>query len=215
MYRIAYHAARWAAAAVLCAGLSLTLPAVAQGGSGQQGQSAQSNSQKPMDPNQRAMDFFNTLNQGEIQTAKAMQSKAQNAQVKDYAKMIQDDHQKALDQLKDVASKANAQLGTNSHMEAQQKELDSRLQNATGKAADSDYLRAEARDHMRAIRRARALEKQVTDPGLKDYIATLIPELQKHQRQAHSLEASLGGRPAATPAGKSPQQPPPQNPPRR
>lgn len=223
MYRIAYHAARWAAAAVLCAGLSLTLPAVAQSGSGQQGQSAQSNSQKQMgqmgqksmDPNQRAMDFFNTLNQGEIQTAKTMQSKAQNAQVKDYAKMIQDDHQKAQDQLKDVASKANAQLGTNSHMEAEQKELDSRLQNATGKAADSDYLRAEARDHMRAIRRARALEKQVTDPGLKDYIATLIPELQKHQRQAHSLEASLGGRPAATPAGKAPQQPPQQNPPRR
>lgn len=220
MYRIAHHAARWAAAAVLCAGLSLTLPAVAQSGSGQQGQSAQSNSQKQMgqksmDPNQRAMDFFNTLNQGEIQTAKTMQSKAQNAQVRDYAKMIQDDHQKAQDQLKDVASKANAQLGTNSHMEAEQKELDSRLQNATGKAADSDYLRAEARDHMRAIRRARALEKQVTDPGLKDYIATLIPELQKHQRQAHSLGASLGGRPAATPAGKAPQQSPQQNPPRR
>lgn len=220
MHRIAYHTARWAAVGVLCAGLSLTLPAVAQSSSGQEGQAAQPNTQqqmgqKSMNPNQEAMDFFNTLNQGEIETAKTMQSKAQNAQVKDYAKMIQDDHQKALDQLKDVASKANAQLGTNSRMEARHKEMESRLQSATGKAADSNYLRAEARDHTRAIRRARALENQVTDPGLKDYIASLIPVLQKHQRQAHSLWASLGGRPAATPAAPQQQPPAQQNPPRR
>ena len=95
------------------------------------------------------------------------------------------------------------------------KEMESRLQSATGKAADSNYLRAEARDHTRAIRRARALENQVTDPGLKDYIASLIPVLQKHQRQAHSLWASLGGRPAATPAAPQQQPPAQQNPPRR
>lgn len=218
MNRLVSYVGRWSAVGLLCAGLSLTLPAFAQASSGQQDQASQSQSgqkamQQPTNPNQRAVDFLSTLNQGEIQTAKTMQDKAQNAQVKDFAKMIQEDHQKAQDQLQDAAGKANLQLGTNSRLENENKQLDSRLQSASGATADREYLHAEVRDHARAIRRARALEKEVTDSGLKSYISSVIPVLQKHERAARDLTASLTGHPAGTPAAPA-SKPPSNQPPR-
>lgn len=209
MKRFSLQSARVALAVAIGAGLSLLPPAFAQEAGGQQsqaGQQAQSAAQRA-NANQRAVTFLNTLNQGEIQTAKTMQDKAQNAEVKDYAKMVQDDHQKAQDQLKDIAGKANLQLNMDSRMEQQNKTLDSRLQSASGTDADSQYIRAEARDHTRAIRRVRSLQTQVTDQGVKDYLASVLPVLEKHQRQAHTLQASMRGPAAGTPAGK-PAKPP-------
>lgn len=175
------------------------------------------------DPNQRAANLINSINHSEIDLGKMMQDQAQNSNVKDFSKTLVDDHQKAQNQLKEVASKANLTLGTVPHEQAEAQELKSRLTNAQGAQRDREYLRAEVRDHAKAVRQLRHLDTQVTDPNLKSYISNVIPTLQKHERDARHLLQQMGGAGAAgAPAGKAQpqgteQQPPPsggqQNPP--
>lgn len=172
---------------------------------GQQGQAAgqPSGSAATQDPNQRAANLINTINNGEIDLGKMMQDQAQNSNVKDFSKTLTDDHQKAQDQLKDVASKANLTLGTNAHEQAENQRLKDRLTSAQGAQRDRAFLHAEVRDHAKAVRQLRHMEAQVTDPQLKSYISSVIPTLQKHERDARNLLQQMGGAAAGAPAGKA------------
>lgn len=156
------------------------------------------------DPNQRAANLINTINSGEIDLGKMMQDQAQNSNVKDFSKTLADDHQKAQDQLKDVASKANLTLGTNTHEQAENQRLKDRLTSAQGTQRDRAFLHAEVRDHAKAVRQLRHMETQVTDPQLKSYISSVIPTLQKHEQDARNLLQQMGGGAGAgAPAGKA------------
>lgn len=151
--------------------------------------------------NERAAEILNTANQGEVDLGQYMQDHAQSQAVKDFAKMTVDDHQKAQDQLKDIAGKANLQLNTDQTMQQDEQSLKNRLQSAQGAQADSEYVRAEARDHAKVIRELRALRSRVSNPDLKKYIAQTMPALEKHLRQARRLERTSSSTASAkTPA---------------
>ena len=173
---------------------------------GQKGQAAgqPSGSAATQDPNQHAANLINTINNGEIDLGKMMQDQAQNSNVKDFSKTLVDDHQKAQDQLKDVASKANLTLGTNAHEQAENQRLKDRLTSAQGAQRDRAFLHAEVRDHAKAVRQLRHMEAQVTDPQLKSYISSVIPTMQKHEQDArHLLQQMGGGAGAGAPAGQA------------
>ena len=181
---------------------------------GQQGQAAgqPSGSAATQDPNQRAANLINTINNGEIDLGKMMQDQAQNSSVKDFSKTLTDQHQKAQDQLKDVASKANLTLGTDEHEQAESQKLKDRLTSAQGAQRDRAYLHAEVRDHAKAVRQLRHMENQVTDPQLKSYIGSIIPTMQKHEQDArHLLQQMGGGAGAGAPAGQAQPQGTPQS----
>jgi putative membrane protein len=173
------------------------------GATGNQAAGQPSGSAATQDPNQRAANLINTINNGEIELGKMMQDQAQNSGVKDYGKNLVDDHQKAQDELKDVASKTNLTLGTNAHEQAETQRLKDRLSSAQGEQRDRAYLRAEVRDHARAIRQLQRMNNQVTDPQLKSYISSVIPTLQKHEQDARNLLQQMGGAGAGAPAGQA------------
>lgn len=183
-----------------------------QGQQGQQGQTGATGNQAAgqpsgsaatQDPNQRAANLINTINNGEIDLGKMMQDQAQNSSVKDFSKTLADDHQKAQDQLKDVASKTNLTLGTNAQEQAENQRLKDRLSSAQGAQRDRAFLRAEVRDHAKAVRQLRHMENQVTDPQLKSYISSVIPTMQKHEKDARNLLQQMGGAGAGAPAGQA------------
>jgi len=150
----------------------------------------------------RVANLLNTVNQGEIDEGQLMADHARNQAVKDYAKMLVSDHQKAQDGLKDVSSRANLTLGTNTALEQDSAKLKTRLSNAQGAAADREFLRAEVRDHAKVVRELRQLEPRITDPGLKSYVSQMMPALEAHMRQARSLMS--GAAATGTPAGRAP-----------
>ncbi len=155
--------------------------------------------------NQRAVTLIHSINQGEIQVGKLVEKNSRYSSVRNYARMLVSDHQKADRKLQSVASQAGLQMNVNHRMQQKNRRLMRRLQQG-GRSADLTFARSEERDHSHAIHQLRGFERRVTDPGLKSYIAQILPSLQKHLRSARALQRNLAqgaAGAAATPAGKA------------
>lgn len=167
----------------------LCLPAFGQAGGRKSG------------PNQSAVTYLNTLNQGQISLGNLMTTKAQSQQVRQLAQNTVSDHQNAESNLRDLASKNNLQLYTDPQLESSTAKLRGRLQAANGEEADQEYVRELAQTTKEATRRLKTLEGQVTDPALRHYIAKLEPKLSQHEHKAATLEQML--QPTGQPAGQA------------
>ncbi|MGH9533723.1 MAG: DUF4142 domain-containing protein [Terriglobales bacterium] len=166
--------------------------------------SAAANPASAANPNQAAVTAMNTINKDEIAGAKMMENKAQSAKVRDFAKMLESDHQGAEGKLQGIASNDRLTLDMNHHMHQQAQRMQHRLNDMSAYRADTAYVRDEARDHARAIRKMQALEAKVNNPNLRHYIESdYIPMLQKHEHHARTVIAEMGGQPAAEPAGNA------------
>lgn len=194
--------------AALAVGLSCS-PLIAQyGQNGSSPSSSQSSAAAhpaaSANPNQRAVTLMNTINKGEIASADAIENKAQSAKVRDFAKMLKSDHQGAESDLRDIASSDRLTLSVNHHMSSRNHKMMERIQGMPGNEADTAYLKAEARDHARAIHMLNRLESKVNDPNLRKYITEkYLPLLHKHEQKADQTLAELGGNPASQPAGQA------------
>lgn len=86
-------------------------------------------------------------NQSEIQLGKLAAEKAQNAQVKQFAQRMVDEHSKALDELKQIASSANIPLAGDGDASEDARDLHDRLANLTGAEFDREYMEAMVDKH--------------------------------------------------------------------
>lgn len=155
--------------------------------------------------NERAANLINTINQDEIASAKTIQGKTQNNQVKDFTNTILNDHQDSQSKLQSIADQASINLKTQPSLHKQDQKMDQRLQKESSTQADKSYVQAEVRDHRTAIRQLQRLEPQITNSELKQFVQAQIPVLQKHLTDAQKLEAQLGvgGSASATPSHKA------------
>lgn len=196
-----------ALAAVLAAALS-GLPLFAHGQNAASGPGSQSsaaaNPASAANPNQRAVTLMNTINEDEIHTASMMESKAQNAKVRDFAKMLKDNHKSSQGKLRDIAADNRLTLAVDESMHHKAEHLASRLENMSAYKADNAYVHQEAEEHAHAIHVMRRLESKVTAPSLRKYITDkYIPMLEKHERHARTVIAEMGGPAAGEPASKA------------
>jgi len=168
----------------------------------QSSQAAAHPSRSAASANDRAANLLNTINSGEIDTAKMMADKTQNSQVKDFANMIASDHQDSQSKLQSIAAQASINLKATPSVQKQNQSLDEKLKSDSTTTADRAYVRAEARDHRTAIRQLQRMEPKITNSQLKEFVQAQIPVLQKHLDAAEKLGAELGASatPNATPS---------------
>lgn len=192
--------------------LAMAVPILAAQQNSQSSSQASQGSQAASQPshsaasaNERAANLINTINMGEVNTAKMIQGKTQNSQVKDFAQMIQNDHQDSQSKLQSIADQASINLQTDASVQKQNQKQDQSLQKESATAADKAYVRDEARDHRTAIRELQRLEPNVSNAQLKEFVQAQIPVLQKHLTAAEKLETQLGvsATPGATPSHKA------------
>ncbi len=148
-------------------------------------------SRSAMRANQQAADLMNTINKSEISTAKMMADRTQNAQVKDFAQMLGNDHQAAQTKLESAANASNIRLHEGAMMLRQDRATEKHLKALAPAAADRAFAASQVREHEHAIQRLEKLEPQVTDPQLKTEVRDYIPTLRKHLAEAKKLEAEL------------------------
>jgi putative membrane protein len=199
-----------ALAAVLAAALS-GLPLFAQAQNAASGPGSQSsaaaNPASAANPNQRAVTLMNTINEDEIDAAKLMESKAQSAKVRNFAKLLRNDHKGAEGKLRSIAASDRLTLSTDHAMQRRARAMDAKLRHMSAYKADTAFVQSEAREHAHAIRVMRSLEAKVNNPRLRKYITDhYIPMLEKHERHARTVLAEMGGPAAGEPASKA--QPP-------
>jgi putative membrane protein len=124
----------------------------------------------------------------EVELGNLAKSKAQNAEVKSFAQRMVDDHSKANDQLKSIASSKGVQLPTSLDKSAQNEK--ERLSKLSGANFDREYMSHMVKDHKKDVKEFEKQAKNGKDSDVKNFAAQTLPTLQDHLKMAESVEQS-------------------------
>lgn len=127
----------------------------------------------------------------EIKMAEMAMGKSTNTEVKDLAKTIKNDHQKASDQLKKLAKENNWEIPSQM-IEKHQKKVD-KLNDVSMEDFDEKYLEMIENGHEKAIKEFKDAndDKDEVVMALNNWIEETLPVLKKHKERADALEDQI------------------------
>lgn len=125
----------------------------------------------------------------EVQLGNIAMKNSATQSVKDFGKMMVDDHTKVNDQLKDLASKKMIDLPTTVTND-QQKEID-KLSKKTGADFDKAYVNMMVEDHKKDIAEFKKNGDKLNDADFKTLIMNTLPTLQKHLDAIEAIKAKM------------------------
>lgn len=140
----------------------------------------------------KTKDFANEAATGgmmEVELGNIAMKNAKSQDVKDFGKMMVDDHTAINNQLKDLASKKMVNLPT-TVTDKQQKEIDN-LSKKTGADFDKDYVSMMIDDHKNDIAAFKKNGDKLTDADFKAFITNALPTLQKHLDAIQSIKKKM------------------------
>ena len=126
----------------------------------------------------------------EVKLSQLAQQKAQSQQVKDLAKMLEQDHTQANNQLMALAKQKNIDLPSDLKGEAQ--ETYEAFQKLEGSDFDNAYLLCNVKDHLKDIMMFQKEAQKGTDPEIKQWAAQTLPHLQKHAAHINTVAQASG-----------------------
>ena len=122
----------------------------------------------------------------EVELGKLAQEKAANQQVKDFGARMVQDHTKANDELKKIASAKSVNIPDQPDKQAQ-KEME-KLQKLSGAQFDREYMKHMVSDHKKDVSEFQKEAKAAKDSELKNFASTTLPTLQEHLKLAQAAE---------------------------
>jgi putative membrane protein len=141
-------------------------------------------------------------NEFEIQSAK-LAEKSDDPMVKQMAKDMRKDHEKAQDQLKSAAKRSG--ITVSSTLDPQHQQMIDQLQGKTGDQFSQIYNQQQLQAHQQSVDLYQRASTQLQDQDLKSYAQKTLPKLQEHLTmvQSHQKMAQQGSMqsPQAQPAG--------------
>ena len=143
-----------------------------------------------MDDNSK--DFANKAATGgmeEVELGKLAEQKANSPQVKDFGKMMIEDHTLLNNNFKTIASKKSMELPT-SVTDDQRKDIDN-LSKKAGKDFDKAYVDMMVEDHKKDISEFKDAQAKVADNDIKDFITNTLPTLQKHLNAIQAIKSKM------------------------
>ncbi|MCD2423254.1 DUF4142 domain-containing protein [Niabella pedocola] len=122
----------------------------------------------------------------EVQLGEMAQSKGTDPGVKEFGKMMVDDHSKANDELKMIAAGKNITLpaAPGDDMQKVAKDLSSK----SGADFDKAYIKQMVDDHEKTIKLFEDAEKDVQDSDLKAFVIKTLPVLRTHLEHVKALK---------------------------
>jgi putative membrane protein len=124
-----------------------------------------------------------------------MEEKGSNDTVKSFGKRMVEDHSKAGDKLKEVASRESITLPTD--ISAKDQATYDRLAKLNGAAFDRAYARDMVKDHETDVAAFQKEANAGKDDSLKSFASETLPTLQDHLKQAKDMMKTVGGTTAA------------------
>jgi putative membrane protein len=161
-------------------------------------ETSKSSSGKMSRADERLMMQLAQANIAEINAGKLAEQKSNNDQVKSFAKKMVDDHTKALDDLKQIASSKGVTLPT--EPDRQQMAMENKLSALSGEKFDAQYVdQSGSRAHRDTHRLLQRASSRATDPDLKSYATQVMATVESHQQLARDTSKNL----QSTSEGKS------------
>lgn len=127
----------------------------------------------------------------EVKLGQLAKDHASSQAVKDFGQTMVDDHTKAGDELKTLASQKNVTLPTSLSSE-DQATLD-RLSQLNGAAFDKAYMDDMVSDHRKDISEFQTEAASGTDPDVKAWASKTLPTLQHHLQMAQDTQRQVSG----------------------
>jgi putative membrane protein len=121
----------------------------------------------------------------EVELGKLAAERASSQDVKQFGQRMVDDHTKANDQLKQLASQKG--ISVPEKLGAKDAATKARLEKLSGKTFDRAYMRDMVTDHTKDVTEFRTEAKGAKDPDVKNFATQTVPTLEEHLKQAKSL----------------------------
>ena len=131
----------------------------------------------------------------EVKLGQLAEEKGSNNTVKNFGKRMVEDHSKAGDQLKGVASRESITLPTD--ISAKDQATYDRLAKLNGTAFDRAYARNMVKDHETDVAAFQKEANAGKDDSLKSFASETLTTLQDHLKQAKDMMKTVGGTTAA------------------
>jgi putative membrane protein len=125
----------------------------------------------------------------EVELGKLAAQKATNADVKAFGQRMVDDHTKANDQLKGIASQENITLPTD--LSAKDKAEQNRLSKLSGEAFDRAYINHMVMDHKKDVADFQKEANGGKNDAIKNFASQTLPTLQDHLKQAQDAQRNV------------------------
>lgn len=125
----------------------------------------------------------------EVQISQMAQSKSTNADVKKFADRMVNDHTKANDELKSLATSKGVTLPVDID-DAHRKAADE-LAKKNGKEYDAAYMKAMVEDHEKVVKAFEAESKDAKDADLKSWVTKTLPTIQDHLKMAKETQKKV------------------------
>lgn len=122
-------------------------------------------------------------NLAEIETSKMALENASSEEVKDYARKLIEDHEKANQQLKELAQKKNVELADDPALMDQAKATILELRD---ESFDEAYANNQVAAHQQTIELFEQASRS-NDPDIKSYAEQMLPKLRQHLDKAREL----------------------------
>ena len=120
-----------------------------------------------------------------MELGKLATEKAASPEVKQFGQRMVDDHGKANDQLKQVASQKG--ITVPEKLNAKDAATKARLEKLSGKAFDRAYMQDMVADHTKDVSEFRTESKTAKDPDVKSFASQTLPTLKDHLKEAKSI----------------------------
>ncbi len=179
---------------LMLAGL-LSVAAAQQGGNSSMGSSNQMGSGNQMGSSSLSVadkKFVREAAQGgmaEVEFGKLAVQNASSDDVKKFGQRMIDDHTKANDKLKEVASKEGITLPTS--LDAKDQATETRLSKLSGDQFDKAYMKDMVRDHKKDVAAFQNESSTGRDSDVKNFASETLPTLQDHLKEAETIEPKV------------------------
>ncbi len=125
----------------------------------------------------------------EVKMGQLAERLADSEKVKDFGRMMVKDHNKANDQLMDLAKARK--LAVVSDMKKEALAIYNRMSKLDKKEFDRSYMKQMVEDHKKAVSLFEKAAKEARDANVKKFAAKTLPHLREHLKKARALSTSL------------------------
>ena len=132
--------------------------------------------------------FINNAAQGgmaEVQLGQLASQRASDPQVKQFAEQLVNDHSKANEKLKQIASDKGVALPAD--IPASAKREAAKLSKLNGPAFDREYMTHMVSDHKKDVSEFRAATKKARDPDVNQFAQQTLPTIEQHLQIAQGM----------------------------
>lgn len=121
----------------------------------------------------------------EVELGKLAVQKASSDAVKQFGQKLIDDHTKANDQLKELASKDSLNLPGS--LDSKHQSRVDKLAKLSGPKFDKAFIKTAVKDHEKDVSEFKDEAQYGTDPNVKQFAANTLPTLEQHLAAAKDL----------------------------